>query len=175
MRRALFLDRDGTIIEDRGYLHDPALVRLLPDAAETLRTLARDGWPLVVISNQSGVGRGLITPAQMEAVQAGFLEALRQAGVAIAASYVCRIGRMKTALAAKPSPFLVERAARELGLNLRESWMIGDRQSDIECGKNAGCRTIWLANPAFPVAGGLADFVARNWNEVRGVLANPLS
>lgn len=171
MRRALFLDRDGTIMEDRGYLHDPALVELLPGAAEALRALVREGWQLVVVSNQSGVGRGLITPAEMDAVHARFLELLRAAGVEIAASYFCLHRPDENCQCRKPSPFQLQEAARELGLDLSQSWMIGDRRSDILCGKNAGCRTIWLENPLFPVVPGLAGFVAQDWRHARRILA----
>ena len=171
MKRALFLDRDGTVIEDRGYMHDPALVQLLPDAAESLRAMTREGWALIVISNQSGVGRGLITPQEMDAVQQRFLEVMSGAGVAITASYVCVHRPDDGCHCRKPSPFYVEQAAREYGLDLKQCWMIGDRRSDILCGKNAGCRTIWLSNPLFPVVEGVADFVARSWPEAQKILA----
>ena len=171
MRRALFLDRDGTVIEDRGYMHDPDLVALLPGAAEALRAMGSDGWALVVVSNQSGVGRGLITPAEMDAVQARFLEVMRAARVDISASYFCVHRPDENCHCRKPSAFNVELASREHKLDLSKSWMIGDRRSDILCGKNAGCRTIWLSNPLFPVVEGLADFVAQDWPEARRILA----
>jgi len=170
MKRALFLDRDGTIIEDRGYMHDPALVQMLPGAAETLRAMECAGWALIVVSNQSGVGRGLMTQAEMDAVQNRFLEVMRQAGVNITASYFCIHRPDENCQCRKPSAFHVERAAREHGLDLRASWMIGDRRSDILCGKNAGCKTIWLSNPLYPVMPGLPDFVAEDWGEVQAIL-----
>ncbi len=151
-------------------MRDPALVQLLPGAAEALRELADSGWTLVIVSNQSGVGRGLIAPAEMDAVQLRFLEALRGAGVEIAASYFCVHRPEENCHCRKPSVFHVEQASREFGLDLRSSWMIGDRRSDILCGKNAGCRTIWLSNPLFPVVEGLADFVARDWQQARRIL-----
>ncbi len=172
MTRALFLDRDGTVIEDRGYMHDPDLVQLLPGAAGVLRGLEREGWALVMVSNQSGVGRGLITPAEMEAVHSRFLNVMRGAGVGITASYFCVHRPDEACHCRKPSTFHVEQAAREFGLDLGKSWMIGDRRSDVLCGRNAGCRTIWLSNPLFPVVEGLADYVAANWGEVRTILAS---
>jgi len=171
MKRALFLDRDGTVIEDRGYMRDPALVGLLPGAADALRASQAEGWALIVIGNQSGVGRGLITPVEMDAVQARFLEVMREAGVEITASYFCPHRPDENCSCRKPSVFHVEQAAREHELDLPGSWMIGDRRSDILCGKNAGCHTIWLANPLFPVVPGLADFVAGDWGEIRAILA----
>lgn len=163
MKRALFLDRDGTVIEDRGYMRDPALVQLLPGAAEELRGIVREGWVLVVVSNQSGVGRGLITPEEMQAVQVRFLEVLRNAGVEITASYFCPHRPDENCACRKPSPVPLRAAALEHDIDLAQSWMIGDRRSDILCGKNAGCRTIWLMNPLFPVVEGLADYVATDW------------
>lgn len=170
MKRALFLDRDGTIIEDRGYMRDPRLVALMPGAAEALRELQANGWSLVVITNQSGVGRGLITPDEMDAVQAQFMQVMRAAGVAIAATYFCSHRPDENCHCRKPSPFLAEVAAREHSLDLRESWMIGDRRSDILFGKNAGCRTIWLSSPMFLVEDGLADYTARDWSEARAII-----
>ena len=154
-------------------MRDPAVVELLPGAADVLRELQSDGWALVVISNQSGVGRGLMTVGEMEAVHERFLELLRAADVEITASYFCPHRPDEHCQCRKPSPFQVQSAASEHSLELAKSWMMGDRKSDIECGRNAGCRTIWLSNPLFPVVDGLADFVARDWGEVRRILTEP--
>jgi D-glycero-D-manno-heptose 1,7-bisphosphate phosphatase len=166
MTRGLFLDRDGTVIEECGYLSDPELVRLLPGAAKALAALADQGWKLIVVSNQSGVGRGLITPQQMEAVQGRFLELMQYHGIPIAASYFCPHTPDDRCQCRKPSPFLLERAAREHSLDLHASFMIGDREGDIVCGQNAGCSTIWLRNDMFPVADYFPTFVANDWNEI---------
>ena len=170
MRRALFLDRDGTVIEDHGYMRDPDLVNLLPGAAEELRSLFRDGWVLIVVSNQSGVGRGLISPEAQEAVQARFLDALREAGVVIEGSYFCPHRPDENCMCRKPSPLLLERASREHGIDLRRSWMIGDRRADILAGRTAGCRTIWMRNTVHPSAEGLADYLAMDWAEAAAVI-----
>lgn len=170
MKRALFLDRDGTIVEDRGYMRDPALIEMVPGAAAALRALTREGWVLVVVSNQSGVGRGLITVAEMAAVQNRVLDVLKREGVEIAASYFCIHRPDENCRCRKPSPYYLELAAREHDLDLAYSWMIGDRRSDIQAGSNAGCRTIWLVNPLFPVIDGLADFVAQDWSEAQRIV-----
>ena len=135
MTRGLFLDRDGTVIEECGYLADPSLVRALPGAAEALAALAIEGWKLIVVSNQSGVGRGLIAPDQMEAVQRRFLDLMRSHGVPIADSYICIHTPEDRCQCRKPSPFLLRRAAVEHGLDLSASYMIGDREGDIVCGQ----------------------------------------
>jgi histidinol-phosphate phosphatase family protein len=166
MHRALFLDRDGTVIEDREYPRDPALVGLLPGAADALGRLAREGWKLIVIGNQSGVGRGLITPEEMRAVEARFEAIMRASGAPIDAAYFCLHAPDEGCPCRKPSPLLVQQAAREHAIDLAESFMIGDREADIQCGRNAGCPTIWLRNEIFAVEEGLPDSVAGDWRAV---------
>ena len=166
LRRALFLDRDGTVIYDRGYARDPEGVELLPGAAAGLRTLADQGWMFVVVSNQSGVGRGLITPDEMAAVQERFLDLLARDGVQITASYLCVHAPEEECACRKPSPGALLRAAAEHGIDLERSWMAGDREGDILCGRAAGCSTIWLRNGDHPVGAGLPDHSADGWDEI---------
>ncbi|HEX4133283.1 MAG TPA: HAD-IIIA family hydrolase [Bryobacteraceae bacterium] len=166
MNRALFLDRDGTVIEECGYLNDPQCVRLLPGAATALAALASEGWKLFVVSNQSGVGRGMIAPAQMDSVQRRFLELMQADGIPITESYLCVHAPEDHCQCRKPLPYFLVRAAAEHDLDLRASWMIGDREGDILCGKNAWCSTIWLRNQAFTVADDLPTFIADDWNAI---------
>jgi D-glycero-D-manno-heptose 1,7-bisphosphate phosphatase len=173
VNRAIFLDRDGTVIEERGYLRDPEGVQLLPGAAEALARLAENGWKLIVVSNQSGVGRGLIPPDRMEQVHQRFLAVLGQSGVPVGASYICPHIPEDHCECRKPSPFLLHRAAREHGLDLSASWMIGDREGDILCGRNAACSTIWLRNEMFAVAETLPTFIANDWSEILTYLTRP--
>jgi D-glycero-D-manno-heptose 1,7-bisphosphate phosphatase len=161
--RAIFLDRDGTVIEECGYLCEPERVKLLPGAVEALAALASEGWKLIVVSNQSGVGRGLIAPIQMEAVQRRFLALMESHAIPIAASYLCIHTPEEQCECRKPSPFFLKRAAAEHSLDLGASWMIGDREGDILTGKNAGCSTIWLRNEMFPVHADLPTFIANDW------------
>ena len=113
LKRAVFLDRDGTIIADRGYLERSQRNRIAARRADTLRMLMREGWKLIIIGNQSGVGRGLITQDEMNTVQAKFLRIMRGHGVEITASYFCIHSPDEDCECRKPSPFPVERAARE--------------------------------------------------------------
>ena len=166
MNRGLFLDRDGTVIEECGYLSDPALVRVLPGAADALTALASEGWKILVVSNQSGVGRGLIAADQMEAVQSRFLEVMQSHGIPITASYLCTHTPEDQCQCRKPLPYFLERAAAEHAIDLSASWMIGDREGDILSGKNAGCSTIWLRNEMFPVPDDLPAFIANDWNAI---------
>ncbi len=142
MNRALFMDRDGTVMVDVGYPRRPDDVELLPDAPPMLARLHDLGFKLVVVSNQSGVGRGLVTADEAEAVHERFVEALRAGGVELDAAYYCPHAPDEGCSCRKPSPELLQRAARELALDLPESFMVGDRDSDLEAGRRAGCRTI---------------------------------
>ena len=166
MHRALFLDRDGTVIEDRGYMRAAEDVVLLPGAGEVLPKLAQKGWKLIVISNQSGVGRGIISRSEMQAVQTRFLEVASAAGIPITGSYFCPHTPGDNCICRKPSAWLLQEAARDHNIDLNASFMIGDRNSDIFCGKNAGCATIWLRNLMFSVEPNLPTHTAANWQEI---------
>ncbi|MFM8715256.1 MAG: D-glycero-alpha-D-manno-heptose-1,7-bisphosphate 7-phosphatase [Spartobacteria bacterium] len=138
-RRAIFLDRDGTLMDEVNYCNDPATVRAIPGAGKTLALLREQGWLTVIITNQSGLAKGLITPAQYEAVNA---ELLRQLGGGIDAIYFCADHPDQPTERRKPQPGMLLEAAVDLEINLASSWMIGDKPIDVECGHNAGCRTI---------------------------------
>lgn len=138
-RRALFLDRDGTIIVDVGYPRDPGQVALLPGAADALRELSAHA-ALVIVSNQSGIARGRITPAEAVAVHARTVELLADAGVMLARAYYCPHGPDDGCRCRKPAPGMLLDAAADLGLDLARSIVVGDKASDVEAGRAAGCR-----------------------------------
>jgi D-glycero-D-manno-heptose 1,7-bisphosphate phosphatase len=140
--RAVLLDRDGTIVLDRGYARDPAEVALVEGAAEGLQQLRAQGLRLVLVSNQSGVGRGLIAPAELDAVHARMVGLLAQAGVRLDGAYYCLHAPWDGCECRKPAPGLLLRAARELDLDLAGSLMVGDRDTDVRAGEAAGCRAI---------------------------------
>jgi D-glycero-D-manno-heptose 1,7-bisphosphate phosphatase len=164
--KAIFLDRDGTVIEECGYLCEPERVKLLAGAAGALAALASEGWKLIVVSNQSGVGRGLITPTQMDAVQQRFLALMESHAIPITASYLCIHAPEDNCACRKPSPLFLKQAASQHSIDLAASWMIGDREGDILAGKNAGCSTIWLRNEMFAVPEDLPTFIADDWSEI---------
>jgi rfaE bifunctional protein kinase chain/domain len=169
--RALFLDRDGTIIRDFGYMKSPDEIQFLPNAPRALARLAAEGWKLIIISNQSGIGRNLITPEEADEVQSAFVKRMEAADAPVTASYICAHTPDEHCECRKPLTFSVERAAREHSISLADSWMIGDRESDILCGKVAGCSTIWLRNPEFAVDPALPDLTAANWTEIHNKLS----
>lgn len=163
-RRAVFLDKDGTLIENVPYNVDPALIRLAPGAEEGLARLDRAGFALFVISNQSGVARGYFPESALEGVEARLRELLAVVGVRLAGFCYCphhpegSVARFAIACdCRKPAPGMILRIAARHGIDLGRSWMIGDNLDDIQAGRAAGCRTIlihdgneneWLLSPA---------------------------
>ena len=141
-RPAVFLDRDGTLIEDRHYLRDPNLVHLLPGAADAVRRLDRAGWPVVVVTNQSGIARGLLTEADYQATARRLQELLAAAGAQLAGHYHCpHLPEISGPCECrKPGPLLYRRAAEELGLDLTRSWWVGDRLRDVAAAGPLGGR-----------------------------------
>ena len=137
---AIFVDRDGTLMEEAHYCGDPALVKVIPGVPEALRTLKSAGFRLVIITNQSGIGRGYYTIADYDAVQSRLLELL--GSDLIEATYFCPESPEAASPRRKPSPEMVFEAARDIGLDLARSWFIGDKAVDVQCGLAAGTRPI---------------------------------
>jgi D-glycero-D-manno-heptose 1,7-bisphosphate phosphatase len=139
-RRAVFFDRDGTLMEEVHYCSDPALVRVFPGVPDALRHLKAAGFLVFVITNQSGIGRGLITEAQYRAVHEEFL---RQAGSEwIDATYYCPDPPGVPSTCRKPEPGMVLAAAAGHDIDLSTSYLVGDKSADIECGRRAGTYTV---------------------------------
>jgi histidinol-phosphate phosphatase family protein len=134
----ILLDRDGTLIEEGDYLKDPEQVKLLPGVVTGLRRLKRAGYTLAVVTNQSGVGRGYITMAQMRRVNARFLALLQQHRAPVDALYWCPHAPEKRCACRKPKLGMVRRAARQLGVPWRGSFSVGDRLSDVLLGQRTG-------------------------------------
>ena len=139
LRPALFLDRDGTLMEEVDHCRDPALVKAYPGASEELSRAKALGWATIIITNQSGIGRGYFTEEEFRAVQC---ELLRQLGDVIDDSYMAPDHPDTPSPRRKPAPGMILEATAEHGIDLSRSWMIGDKAIDIECGRNAGVRTI---------------------------------
>ncbi len=140
MHRAVFFDRDGTLMEDVHYCADAAQVKVFPGVPEALRRLKEAGFGVFIVTNQSGIGRGLITEAQYLAVQEEFL---RQVGRdSVDASYYCRDAPGVPSHCRKPEPGMVLRAAAAHHIDLAASYFVGDKSADIECGQRAGTRTV---------------------------------
>ncbi len=137
--RAVFLDRDGTLMEEMRFCGDPSKVRAIAGAAESLAELRRRGWLNVLITNQSGIGRGFFTVDDYEAVNA---ELFRQLGGGIDAAYFCPEHPENATARRKPGTGMIEEARHDHKIAVERSWFIGDKNSDILCGREAGCKTI---------------------------------
>lgn len=140
LRPAVFLDRDGTLMEDTGYPSRPEDVRVFPAARDALLRLREAGFFLVVVTNQSGIGRGYFTVADYERVQEEFRRQLEPA--AVDASYFAPEAPDQPSERRKPKPGMVLDAAREHGLDLGRSFLVGDKRDDVECALNAGVRVV---------------------------------
>src|SRR6266487_5935559 len=137
---AVFIDRDGTIMHDADYCSDPKQVELFRGAPAALRRLKDKDYKLIIITNQSGIGRGFFTLEQYRAVEA---ELLRQLGdCLIDATYFCPDVPGVPSKCRKPAPGMILQAARDHDVDLSHSFFIGDKEIDVECGRNAGVRTI---------------------------------
>lgn len=166
-RPAVFLDRDGTLIEDVGYPRDPATVSVLDGSMSALRELSRLGFALVVVSNQSGIARGFVTSAEAAAVHERFVSLCEVDGVHFDAVVYCPHGPTDGCECRKPAPGMLLDVAGRLKLDLESSFMVGDKASDIEAGRRAGCRTILIrtVGGSVPAAQG-TDGMASNWSAV---------
>jgi D-glycero-D-manno-heptose 1,7-bisphosphate phosphatase len=137
---AVFIDRDGTIMEDTDYCSDPKDVRIFPGVLEALGRLKARGFKLIIITNQSGIGRGLFTLDQYRAVEA---EVLQQLGDGLVeATYYCPDAPGQQSHCRKPAPGMVVQATRDHQIDLSRSFLIGDKEIDVECAHNAGVRAI---------------------------------
>ena len=150
-RRAVFIDRDGTISEEVGYVNHVSRYRVFPFAAEAIRTLNRAGWLAVLVTNQAGVARGYFAEELIGEVHGVLAAALKLGGARLDAVYYCphhpTVGEPPYRLdcdCRKPRPGLIRRAAEELDIDLRQSWMVGDRYSDTELARNAGVRAAFV-------------------------------
>ena len=144
MKRFVLLDRDGTINEEIGYVLRPDELRLIPGALEALAELQGLGLGLVVVTNQSPVGRGMITGAELDAIHQRLRELLAEGGVALDRIEVCPHRPDEGCACRKPGTLMVERAVEALGFDPAEGWIVGDHAGDMALGRAVGARTILL-------------------------------
>jgi D,D-heptose 1,7-bisphosphate phosphatase len=147
--QAVFLDRDGTINFDPGYLKNPDELKILPGVIEGIRKLKEQfGFKIVVVSNQAGVAKGLMTVEDVDAVNARLVELLKDGNAILDAVYYCpfhpEYSNPEESSCRKPSPEMIFKAAKDLSIDTNRSYMVGDRASDVECGFNAGVKSILL-------------------------------
>jgi D-glycero-D-manno-heptose 1,7-bisphosphate phosphatase len=149
MNRAVFLDRDGTLIAEKNYLHRPDDVELFPGAGTALKRLADAGFKLFIVTNQSGIGRGLFTMADAENVNDRVSREFARDGVRFEKTYIAPEAPDQPSRVRKPSPQFLFDARDEFDLNLAESFMVGDKLIDLECGWNAGVKKSILVRTGY--------------------------
>lgn len=147
--RAVFLDRDGTLIEEKDYLHLPEDVVVFPGVGPALRRLQDAGFKLFIVSNQSGVGRGYFTLADVEKVNARLLDELSRDGLRFEKVYISPEAPDQPSHGRKPSPQFLFDARDEFGIDLTQSFFIGDKLTDLQCGWNAGVKKSILVRTGY--------------------------
>ncbi len=170
-KKIVVLDRDGTIVVDKRYLHDPDQLELLPNASNGMRLLCNRGYRLIVATNQSGVGRGFFTIDQMTAVNKRLQDMVEAAGASLEAIYSCPHHPAMECDCRKPKVGLMLRAARELYFDPASVFVVGDKESDIEFGIRSSARTILIATPDSH-RNTRAEFTARDLLEVATIVEN---
>jgi D-glycero-D-manno-heptose 1,7-bisphosphate phosphatase len=151
VKRAVFIDRDGTISEEVGYINHSSRFRVFPYAAAAIKHLNENGWLAIVTTNQAGVARGYFSEDMVTTVHQKMMKELENSGAKLDAIYYCAhhptVGEAPYRLdcdCRKPKPGLIFRAAQDFDINLTDSWMVGDRYSDIEVAGNAGVKSMFV-------------------------------
>jgi D-glycero-D-manno-heptose 1,7-bisphosphate phosphatase len=147
---AVFFDRDGTLMRDAAYASRPAQVELLPGAADAVRALAADGFVVLLITNQSGIGRGYYSPDDYERVHARLVELLAESGARLDGEYHCPHAPDEGCDCRKPGTALFERAARDHDVELSDSWCLGDRWRDVAPAQVLGATGLLVASESTP-------------------------
>jgi len=157
---AVFLDRDGTLLKERGYLSDPKKIRFYPGVFPPLKALTQAKIKLVIVTNQSGVGRGFFTTERLNEIHHALKTRLRKKGVAIAGIYFCPHHPAVACVCRKPKITLPKRAARALKLNLKKSYVVGDQMRDLEMARRLGAKGILVLTGAGQSGYGRAKRIA---------------
>ncbi|MGH9872560.1 MAG: D-glycero-alpha-D-manno-heptose-1,7-bisphosphate 7-phosphatase [Pyrinomonadaceae bacterium] len=178
MKRAVFIDRDGTISEEVGYINHPSRFRVFPYAAAAIKHLNEAGWLAVVVTNQAGVARGYFSEDMIQTVHAEMKAELEAAGARLDAVYYCAhhpsVGEPPYRFdcdCRKPKPGLISQAARDFSVDLAGSWMVGDRYSDVELARNAGVKSMFVMSG---YGRGEWEHQRLNWTEQPDMVAENL-
>ena len=149
MSRAVFLDRDGTLNVERHYLHDPEALEIFPGTGSALKRLMDGGYALFIVTNQSGIGRGYYQEKDMHAVNDRLIEVLAADGVRFDKIYFAPESPEADSPGRKPNPKFLNDAASEFGVDLSQSFMVGDKTADLQCGWNAGVKKSILVRTGY--------------------------
>ncbi|OGB87488.1 hypothetical protein A3H38_02985 [candidate division WOR-1 bacterium RIFCSPLOWO2_02_FULL_46_20] len=151
MHKAVFLDRDGTIVEDVGYLNSPQQLQFIPGSIEAIKKLNEAGYKVVVITNQAGVAKGLISEDMLQTIDKTLQKFILSGGAYLDGLYYCPhhpehglYPYKQDCQCRKPKPGLFKKAEKDLNIDLARSWMIGDKATDVEAGQRAGTKTVFV-------------------------------
>ncbi len=168
MKRAIFLDRDGTILNERGYLSDPQKMFFYPTVYAGLKALQKAGYLLIVVSNQSGVGRGYFSLSQLKKINAAFKKRLAAKGIRISDIYFCPHLPDAGCECRKPNPGMVRAAVKKWKIDPRESYVIGDQLRDVQLARNVGARGVLVLT-------GAGKYYRKRVLKNRGIVSSNLS
>ncbi len=146
MKKIIFLDRDGTLNKDPGYLNDYKRLEYLPLVFEGLRALAKIGFEFIIVTNQSGIDRRLISPIQLKKIHKRLVSDFKKEDINILKIYSCPHRPESNHDWRKPNPGMINQACVDFKINKNQSWMVGDKLSDVECGLNAGIKSILISD-----------------------------
>jgi D-glycero-D-manno-heptose 1,7-bisphosphate phosphatase len=169
--KVIILDRDGTIVVDRHYLSDPEELEFEQEAAIGLRKMRDLGFRLVIITNQSGIARGFFSLSRLDEIHAKLKQMLSSIGIALAGIYFCPHAPDDACDCRKPQLRLMRQASEDLGFDMSQAIVIGDKESDVEFGRLAGAVTMLIAKPAGTVSTTAADYIVANLNEAADILS----
>lgn len=151
MHKAVFLDRDGTIVQDVGYMNSPQQIEFIPGSIEAIKKLNAAGFKVVVITNQAGVAKGLVTEDMLQTIDKTLHKGILSGGAHLDGLYYCPhhpehgfYPYKQVCECRKPHPGLIKRAHRDLNIDLSKSYMVGDKGTDIEAGQRAGTKTVFV-------------------------------
>lgn len=150
LKKAVFLDRDGTIIQDLVYLNDPEKIYVLDGAVEAIRKLNEAGFEVFMATNQSGIARGLVQMENLLKINQRIIDNFLKDGARITHAYFCPHPVDGGCACRKPNAGMLTTGAKEFGIDLKRSWMVGDRMTDVLAGTRAGCRSVLLQNEHTP-------------------------
>lgn len=170
--KVVLLDREGTLIEDPNYDRVDAIskVKLLPGTLPGLSLLADNGFAVVIITNQTNIAQGRITEQELWDINSYIVNLLHPSGIQILQTYACPHNEDDGCSCRKPKRTLLQQAAKDFDFDLRETFMVGDRDTDVEAGINAGCRTILVATGKHPTDDKKSDYFAKDLEEAARII-----